>query len=546
MLLKSEVTVVRLIQSFSLLQLIASFLHYASQRRLVFLRYVLMTSMGITLLAGCRPWLVESTTMGEIMPSIDGVSVITEAASFATACGDYSTDQKTQRDSAATTCIPWWSVFNDPQLIQWIEIGLQNSYRLEAADARLRQVMAELNQRRKLRKPVIDVSGSVAEERSRQTVSSALDGTQSASLESDGSRFNTILSASYEVDIWGRVGSQRQIAFQQVLISQSQRLGIQQTVVGEIIKAWYGLAKDSHKLTVLERQLQRTRDALTVIQRRYDLGQGKLSDIWQQQQLVNRVLGDQITTAASKEEFKRQLQRWTGVSELDLPSNQKLADYWLTLVIDPVLVLDSKQSAVLSRLNKSDSKIDADILLSRPDLQEAWSKVRLTDAQLAKAISERFPKLSISASYSSQATTFDALFDNWLTNLAANIALPIIDSGQRKSVVEQARQTRQAAIADYQQAWLEAVIEVEQALAQRQQFRELTVNTTDSLRLAQQSETFISRRYANGVTDFLSLLRAQQDALNLESQRLETRWSLLQSVIQLYKRQGQFIALPSP
>lgn len=487
------------------------------RRCLAVIRSTFLMATTISLMSGCRPWLLEPTPLVEVTPVINQVSELDASYGDISGCSvDVTAVKLPQPSSEADQCLPWWSVFGDDQLQQYIELGINNSFRLEAADARLQQVMTELRQRQKLRLPVADVTLSVAEQQTNVASSDSV---------------SAVLSASYEFDLWGRIASQENIAAQQVLISRSQRQAVQQTVAGEIIKSWYGLAKDSHKSLLLNEQLKRTQDALRVISRRYDLGQGKLSDIWQQQQLVNRVQAEQIRTEASRSEFLRQLQRWTGVTELQLPSYEELSDYWLSLVVDP---------AINPRLNKVSSTINAGLLTSRPDIGEAWLKVSLSDAQLAKAISERFPKLSISARYSSESTSFDSLFDNWLTNLAANLTLPLLDAGQRRQSVEQARQARLAAIADYRQAWLEAVLEVQQALVQRQQFRDLLGNASTSLRLAQQSEDFLSRRYVNGAADFLSLLRAQKDALDLETQRLETRWSLLQTVIQLYKRQGLY------
>lgn len=479
-----------------------------------------------TTLVGCRSWLLPSTERQQITPTIERLelSSLNQSACSDMAAGGRNlavSSEALLSNLSSSPCLytpAWWIVFADPQLNQWIDQALQDSFRLSAADARLEQIAADLQQRQKIRLPILDIAASTAEERTSMGSSD---------------KISSSISTAYEVDIWGRISLQRDVAEQQFELSLAERQGLQQTVAAEVIKAWYGLAKESQKLQLLSQQQARTEAALTVIQRRYDLGQGRASDIWQQQQLVNGVLAEKIQSEARWQGFYQQLQRWTGRPNISEPSRLRMAEYWQDIKIDP----NTGASSVGSSIN-TDSSIAAEQLQLRPDIQQSWTRIQLSDAQLAQAISERFPKLSISASYSSQATRFESLFDNWLSNIAANIALPVLDVGRRKVAVTQARAVRQAAVADYQQAWLEATLEVEDALVNRQQFRSLLANTENSLLLAQRTEEFLSRRYRRGATDFLSLLRAQQDVLTLEARRLETRWSLLQVVVQLYKSLG--------
>jgi len=163
-----------------------------------------------------------------------------------------------------------------------------------------------------------------------------------------------------------------------------------------------------------------------------------------------------------------------------------------------------------------------------------WHRIQSNNAALAVAVANRYPRLSLSASYGGTAPKWEDVLDNWVASLAANLVLPILDGNNRKATVLQREAQVREALANYQQTLLTAVQEVRAA-----QVNETTVLTRirsleTQLELARKTEASQQRRYLRGVVNLLQLITAQRSVLSLEQQLLAARWQQLQYRIQLY------------
>jgi outer membrane protein TolC len=134
--------------------------------------------------------------------------------------------------------------------------------------------------------------------------------------------------------------------------------------------------------------------------------------------------------------------------------------------------------------------------------------------------------------------------DNWLANIVAGLALPLIDGGNLRAEVRRNEAVVDESLANYQQTLLVSIQEIEQALLnERQQFA-LQTSLQSQLTLANKTQRYQGQRYQRGAGDFLSLLTSQQDVLKLERQTLAAKFQQLQYRIQLLTRlsHGRFSA----
>ena len=191
--------------------------------------------------------------------------------------------------------------------------------------------------------------------------------------------------------------------------------------------------------------------------------------------------------------------------------------------------------------------LPADVIRRRPDVKAAELTIQAADRQLAAAIANQFPKLSIAASASTDADEVPALFDDWLAALAANLAAPVIDGGQRKAQVGRARAARSEQINAYGQTLLTALAEVENALTlethQRQYLRSLDAQLALSAAAVEQTRDY----YLKGTADFTRYLTSQLSHQSLQQTVLAARRQQLAYRVELYKALGgQWPMTPPP
>ncbi len=398
----------------------------------------------------------------------------------------------------------WWQDFNDPNLNQWITTGLAANQNLTATLARLQQSQANLRQTSSDKWPELNATGK----RQRSWVDDGSDRELS-------DQWTAGLSANYEIDFWGRVDAlSKQAQFE--LQAESAAVQVQaNTVAANVAQYWFGWVAATQKASLLDSQQERVSKALTAIEGRFRRGRVSITDVWRQRQLLETLEGQKINAEADIALNRNQLALWVGQTPYDL---------------------DFPHSALLPALPvQPKTGIPATQIQARPDVQQAWADVEAANAAVAAAISDRFPRISLSADYTGAAERSSDLIDSWVSNLAANLVLPIIDGGNRRAQLDRRKAQLDEQLANYQQTLLQAIKEVEDALIEEKQQAAFLTNLRERVELSQKTVTMQGKRYLNGVTDFLDLLSAQQNSLELEQQKLDAQRRLLEIRIRLYR-----------
>lgn len=412
------------------------------------------------------------------------------------------------QDAQQNWPVSWWQTFNDVQLNQYVEQALLNNYSLQAAAARVAQSSSLLSQQRSNFIPELDANLG----RTRNWQESGSSGPSASNNWSAG------LSASYEVDLWGSIRASSQQAEFNVSASQAAYRTLANTVAAQVSSAWLGLRKETENLALLVSQQERTSKSLQVIERRQAKGQSSLTDVLQQMQLQESLDTQVIAAQAQQQIYLQQLALWTGQSQ-----------------IAPMLASDAPYLTNGSMNLVPVDSVALEALKARPDVQQAYHQLEAASAGVALAVTNRYPRFSLAASYTGKDENLNQIFDNWVASLAGSLVLPLIDGGQRKAEVKRQQAIEQEALANYQQTLLEAAQEVQQALVLDNQYALTVTSLSEQLQLAQQTLDLSNSYYLRGQTNYLSLLNAQQDVLGLEQQLLTAQWNHTQARIQLYQ-----------
>lgn len=394
----------------------------------------------------------------------------------------------------------WWNSFENDELTQLINQALAKNLTLQANELRLKSSAINFKISGADHYPGLNLTSNASSN------FDPFSGIDSASFG---------VSSSWELDVWGRISANENRAYwshkgQQALYKASANL-----VAGNMARAWIGLVSEEEKKLVLATQHHRTKDALRVISRRFAMGKNSVTNIWQQERLLKSIEVQQSTNQTNIYLYKQTLALWLGIPTHELIKNQ--------LNISPKL-------PPLPEMG-----IPAQLLKHRPDIEFAYTKLKSANENLAIAIAARYPRITLRANYSTSKSTVEDLFDDWEGNLIAALTLPIFDAGTTKLVVEQRELELKALILDYKEVWLEAIMSVNEVLANETQLLEVSKNLTLQLDLAERTEKLTTIQYLNGKTNYINLLRAQETILSLERQLIDANRRLVTNRVLLYR-----------
>ncbi len=406
--------------------------------------------------------------------------------------------------TAGTEPMPgqWWESFNDPGLEAVIERALANNFTIRAAWDRLTQAEQVAVQAGAALYPSATYSGG-AERAGRET----------ANIRTYNTDYFLGAGASYEVDLWGRVRSTRQAAVLDAAAAAETVNAAAMTLTATIAKTWYQLAEARRQEQIIARQIHTNEKILEVIKVQFRQGQIGAADVFSQQQLVQSSRGQLIQAQERIALLAHQLSILSGqVPTAD--TGRPPADL-ITLPPLPVIA------------------VPAVVIQRRPDVRTAYRSVQAADRRMAAAIADQYPAVSLSTAAETSGPQVKDLFDDWLANLAGNVAGPLFDGGLRKAEVHRTRAVLSERLNLYGQAVLEALQETEDAISQETYQRQYVDSLQRQLELAEHVYERTYQNYLKGQQDYIRVLTALVSMQRLEQNELTARRVLIERRIDL-------------
>lgn len=402
----------------------------------------------------------------------------------------------------------WWIGFSSTQLNQLMAQAQADNLSLEATEARLRAAQASLDASQAGFFPTLTLNAG----RQENTVKGT--SIQGQATNNRGLFTSASFVASYEIDVWSRVRNTAKASELQLQATRFELEAARIAIAGQLATTWTQWVAADQTVRLFEQELESFQTNLKLVELRFRQGIAVASDVLQQRQLVESAQGNLSLALANRDVLLTNLSILVGQ-----PPNQ--------------LNLSREQLPMLPPIPATG--IPADLLNRRPDVQQAWSQVLATDRSVAAAIANRFPQLSLRASFSDQTRDSDLLFDNWVRNLSVNLVAPLFDGGARSAEVDRQRALLDQAVAQYQEAAINALADVDNALVQETRQREAAESFQRQLDLAEQSLKRLFAGYRNGSVDYLAILDAQQSTSQLRRNLVSAQQQSVGFRIALYR-----------
>lgn len=404
--------------------------------------------------------------------------------------------------------VEWWKAFEDPQLEQLVERGLNYNSDLIIAAQRLREARAAFRSSRANQLPDIGVFIDGARERA-PLVDPANPSITDSSIVESGSYG---VSVGYEVDLWGRLAAQTNAERQRYLAQGYTLAALRLTIAAELVRGYLQGQALLDNRAVLEENVQVLEDQLRLSRRRYELGAISELDL----QRFRSELEDSRAQLAEITQQERATERALLVLAGELPTK------------DSLLVLDIQRSgAAPAGLPAVPTGLPSSLLARRPDLRAAEANLAGAGADLMAAKRVWFPNLVITGSAGEVSGNLSNLFDDGVSvwSITASLTQAIFDGGRRSAAIEVTDARREQLVETYRDTVRGAFTEVADALDARSAAAEIhrarTAQSTaleTALRLAQ-------RRYDEGYSDYLGVLDARRSLLQSRLAVAEARRS---------------------
>ena len=318
--------------------------------------------------------------------------------------------------------------------------------------------------------------------------------------------FNAGLNIGWEIDLWGKLKSQKESAKKHFERASQDYEGARLSIAGQVAKTWFEII-ENHQQTILARQTMEI----------FGTNQSFVANRFQKG-LATSLENDLATSAfasaqashsmrlRAKSQSIRNLQSLLGVypdGELDWNVSQELPQLsLLALPSTPTTALENRPDIISSRLQLEASGFD------------------LSASRLS-----RLPSLSITGGPGSRAENFEDLLDNQFQTweVGGSLTQPLFQGGRIKAQIRRADALKQSSLANYRATALRAFTEVENLLfnESRLQAEEAYLQTAST---AAKSASQISwDRYQSGLQDIFDALDSQRRFFDSESSLLNIR-----------------------
>lgn len=405
---------------------------------------------------------------------------------------------------AGTQKIPerWWTAFQDHRLDSLLDSMLLSNFDLEIAWQRLEASRAALTREKSFLFPDLEASLRGEKVHGDQEIKS-------------GESLELGLAAAYELDLWGRIRSNLQAARFRAEASLYDYQATAVSLSAETVLTWYQLTESYNQLQLLNDQIEINAKSLQLMQVRFGSGQVRGVDILRQRQLLESTRAQKITAESRIGVLKHQLAVLSG----RIPGLEYIFPYDSLPDLPPL----------------PETGIPLELVNRRPDIRNAFSLLQAADRDLAAALSNRYPRLSLSASATTAINNADKLFKDWVYAIAGNLLAPVFYGGRLKAEANRTEAVKNQLLYAYGQAVLVAFREVEDALIQEAKQAEIISNMELQAELARQSYEQLRMEYFNGLGNYLDVLTALSQEQQLRRNLLSARLLLLEYRIALYR-----------
>lgn len=414
-------------------------------------------------------------------------------------------DLEETKDTASIATLGWRNLFSDKNLQALIEKGLERNTNLRVAHIRVKAAEAVLMNARLSYLPsvVLTPDGSIS-------------GTEGAKAIKT---YNLAASASWEIDLFGKVTNAKREALAALEGSRAYRQAVETQLIATIANSYYMLLMLDRQLIISEQTLitwKETEHSIEALKRA-----GKSNDAAVLQAKANR-----LALEASVVSIRKSIRETENVLS--------------------ALLADTSHDIMRGALQKQQfpdtlsAGLPIQLLANRPDVRQAeWNLAQAYYATNA-ARSAFYPSLTLSGSTGWTNNVGGVVVNpgSWLFSAVGSLMQPLFNKGTNIANLRQAKARQEEALLLFQQSLLDAGKEVNNALTRWQSARIRMDYVNQQIMALQEAVRKTELLMQHTSTNYLEVLTARQRLLEAELTQAQDKFEEIQGVIDLYHAVG--------
>ena len=414
-------------------------------------------------------------------------------------------DLEETRDTASIATLGWRNLFSDKNLQALIEKGLERNTNLRVAHIRVKAAEAVLMNARLSYLPsvVLAPDGSIS-------------GTEGAKAIKT---YNLAASASWEIDLFGKVTNAKREALAALEGSRAYRQAVETQLIATIANSYYMLLMLDRQLIISEQTLitwKETEHSIEALKRA-----GKSNDAAVLQAKANR-----LALEASVVSIRKSIRETENVLS--------------------ALLADTSHDIMRGALQKQQfpdtlsAGLPIQLLANRPDVRQAeWNLAQAYYATNA-ARSAFYPSLTLSGSTGWTNNVGGVVVNpgSWLFSAVGSLMQPLFNKGTNIANLRQAKARQEEALLLFQQSLLDAGKEVNNALTRWQSARIRMDYVNQQIMTLQEAVRKTELLMQHTSINYLEVLTARQRLLEAELMQAQDKFEEIQGVIDLYHAVG--------
>jgi outer membrane protein, multidrug efflux system len=405
----------------------------------------------------------------------------------------------------------WWHGFGSTTLDELISEAERNNDDLAGAIARVQEADQQARIAGAALLPSLDAAMNVSRQRAFVT------STQGNTLFNE---FSPELTASYELDFWGKNRATRDAARAAAVASRYDQQTVALTVISSVATTYFQALELRDRLEVAQQNLDNGEAILKGFRLEQTAGTATGLDVAQQETAVALL---NAAVPPLQQQF-RQTVHALAVLIGKTPESVDVEAGTLTQMSSPAIV-EGLPSQLLSR---------------RPDVAEAEQNLIAANADITVARAALFPDIQLTAGGGYESSALSGLVSpaNQVYSVAAGLTQPIFHGGALRAQVAFSKARYTELLTTYHKTVLTAFSNVEDALVATQQTAELQKRQQEAVITAKRAFEFAERQMSAGTVNILTVLNTENALFSAQDQLVQDNFLRLQALVDLFTALG--------
>jgi multidrug efflux system outer membrane protein len=405
----------------------------------------------------------------------------------------------------------WWHGFASSDLDDFMAQAQAANDDLRAAIARVREADA---QRRIAGAPLLpQLDAGATATRSRAPVAGG-------GPFLTGNEFYPLLSASYQLDFFGKNLATYRAAAATAQASRYDRTTVELTVMAGVATTYFQVLELRDRLDIANANLENSSKVLKGLKLEEQAGIATGLDVAQQETVVD-------TVSASIPPLKQQLRQSLDALAILVGSTPEAVD-----------VTHGTLDGVTQPLVRGG--LPSELLTRRPDVAEAEEQLIAANADIAAARAAFFPTISLTAGGGYESSQLAGMLTpaNRVWSIGAGLTQPIFHGGALLGQYQYSKARYDELLADYHKAVISALGNVEDALIALQQTDDQVARQQQATKQAQRAYDFAQTQMHAGTINVLTLLSTETALFSARDALAQAKFAHLQALVSLYQALG--------